>query len=322
MDKIIECVANFSDGASESYREVLENAVTIGNQSKFLHLENNQQAGRSVITFAGSPEGVLKAALGLAEEVFSRIDMRQQIGEHPRIGALDVCPFVPILNSTIEECDQIAGEFAELVSKKYDLPVYLYRDSARTELRKSLARIRKGGYQGLEEKLQLPEWQPDFGPSEFNARLGATIVGARPILIAWNFSLEGADLALCKTVAKSVRSKFDTVRAIGWTMKEEFGLNQISCNFEDFLETSPKDCLDYIESIIQNKTAEVIASEVIGLVPARAIADELPRGLEFSYDILSRIESSAQRLKVKDYSENMILEKKMASLVNKTSQIL
>ncbi len=322
MDKIIECVANFSDGSSESYKEALESAVTVENQSKFLHLENNHQAGRSVITFAGTPQGVLEAALRLAEEIFSRIDMQEQKGEHPRIGALDVCPFVPIFNSTIEECDKIAKEFAEGVSDKYSLPVFLYRESARNGQRKSLAQIRKGGYEGLENKLQLPEWKPDYGDGNFNPKLGATIVGARPILVAWNFSLENAELALCKSIAIEIRNKFETVRAIGWTMKEEFGLNQISCNFEDFNQTSPLDCLEFIESIIQNEGAEFASSEVIGLVPARAIAGDLQSGSRLGQDAFSLISSCAKRLKVKDYSENMILEKKMACLGNKASQVI
>jgi len=307
MDKIVECVANFSDGQSAKYAEQLKLAVT-GSESAFLHLESNRQAGRSVITFAGSPDGVLVSALKLAELLFSKIDMSKQSGEHPRIGALDVCPFVPLYNSTIEECDLIARRFGKEIAGKYNLPVYLYRDSAKTPARKLLANIRKGGYENLANKLELEEWKPDFGSSSFNSKLGATVVGARPILLAWNFSIEGVSVSRCKYIAKVIREKFDSVRAIGW--------------FEDFSETSPIECMHLIHKSLENDRVESIHSEVIGLIPARAIALNLVEGGELDNEACSLITKNAEVLKIQRFDLAMLIEKQLTGLLGKSGQLL
>jgi len=308
MDKIIECVANFSDGRSEKYSEELKTAVN-SDGSAFLHLESNEQAGRSVITFAGSPEGVLNSALKLAELVFSKVDMTKQSGEHPRIGALDVCPFVPLYGASIEDCDRVANKFGQLVAEKYNLPVFLYRESARQANRQSLAEIRKGQYENFESKINLPEWNPDFGEASFNSQLGGMVTGARPVLVAWNYSLAKASLKTCKTLARKVRTSFKTVRTIGWSMETELGLNQISCNFEDFSLDSPGRVFKFISDFETAYGFKIVGSEIIGLIPSRALATDLIPGRPFRVEHEQLVESNWCSLQCGQFAPERLIEK-------------
>lgn len=269
--KLIEVVANFSEGRDEEKIHKISRSFESHKKVKILNIDSSPDANRTVLTFAAEPEYILGATLDFAERVFSEIDMSQHKGVHPRIGALDVCPFVPLVNSSIEECRTLAESFAKEVASRLQMPVYLYKESAKFAERKILSNIRKGEYEGLKEKLKNPSWKPDYGPDVFNPRLGAIITGAREILIAWNICLEGNDVDLAKKIAKILRHEFKGLRAIGWSMEGEHGCSQISCNVENYKITPLFKIYERASEIAKGNGSMVSGSELIGLAPHEAL---------------------------------------------------
>ncbi|MCP9234892.1 glutamate formimidoyltransferase [Lewinella sp. JB7] len=274
---LIECVANVSEGRKLSVLDRMSRAINEVEHCHLLHRDVGHGAHRTVFTFAGPPEAVYEAAFHLYRVAEEDIDMRQHRGAHPRSGAVDVCPFVPVANISLEEVAAGTRELANRIGERFGLPVYLYESSASKPHRSSLAAVRRGEYEGLTEKLSHPDWQPDFGPALPHPSLGATIMGARPFLIAWNINLAPeATLAQAKQLAARLRGSggggrpglFPGLRAIGWYI-EEYGCCQISCNVVDAERVS----LTRVYLTATNLAAEmgisVTGSELIGLVPAR-----------------------------------------------------
>jgi len=286
--KILECVPNFSEG--RDYRIIEKITLEIQNIKgvKLLHIDMGATANRTVVTFAGDPEAVIEAAFKSIRCASRLIDMRKHTGAHPRIGATDVCPLVPLKNMIMDE----AVEYSHVLGKKIGeigIPVYLYENSASTQDRKNLAVIRRGEYEGLIRKQSLPEWRPDFGPNTFNAKSGATVIGARDLLVAYNVNLETKDVAIANQIAKIIREsgylssshsgqpkripgKLKAVRAIGWYI-DEYGKAQVSTNLTNITITPLHSV--FVE-VFKNALAlgtKVTGSEIIGMVPKIAMVE-------------------------------------------------
>lgn len=189
MKKIVECVPNFSEGNDSKIIEAIANAVRQTPGAKLLDVDPGQSTNRTVYTFVGDPDSVLEAALNAAKAAKPLIDMRKHSGEHPRMGALDVCPFIPIRNVTVEECVELSKRFGARLAQEVEVPVFLYGEAATLAYRKTMPQIRSGEYEGLEEKLKEEKWQPDFGSSTFVPSWGGTVTGVRKFLIAYNINM-------------------------------------------------------------------------------------------------------------------------------------
>ncbi|MCD6132489.1 MAG: glutamate formimidoyltransferase [Candidatus Hydrothermae bacterium] len=289
MKKIVECVPNFSEGRNMNVINAIAKEIEETEGVKLLDVDPGAATNRTVITFAGTPEGVKKAAFKAIKKAAELIDMRKHKGEHPRIGAADVVPFVPVSGVTMEECVQIAHEVAKRVAEELKIPVYLYEEAATKPERRDLANIRKGEYEGLSEKLKDPEWRPDYGEPVFNPQSGATVIGAREFLIAYNVNLNTRDKKLAHKIAKVIREKgykakddqgnkiqvpgkLKKVKAIGWYI-EEYGIAQVSINLTNYKITPLWKVFEACEEEAQKLGLRVTGSEIVGLIPKKALLD-------------------------------------------------
>ena len=278
--KVIECVPNFSEGRDHQVIEAITKSIQSIPGCTLLHVDPGVDTNRTVYTFVGSPTSVIEAALAASKVARANIDMRKQSGEHPRIGALDVCPFIPVKNVTMEECVKYSKEFGLRLSTELEVPVYLYEQSQQREYRRELADIRKGEYEGLADKLVKPGWKPDFGPVSFVPEWGATVCGARKYLIAYNVNLlatkeQAHRIAL--NIRESGRSPnerglFDKVRAIGWWLEDK-KLAQISINLGDWEVTNFHTVFEECKRQARALKLSVMGSELIGLVPLSALLE-------------------------------------------------
>ncbi len=289
MNKIVECVPNFSEGRNPAVIKAITDEIKNVENVVLLDVDPGQAANRTVVTFAGEPEAVKEAAFRAIKKAIELIDMTRHKGEHPRLGAVDVVPFVPVKNITMEEVVKLSNEVAERVAKELNVPVYMYEYSATKPERKSLADIRKGEYEGLPEKLKDPEWKPDYGEPVFNPKSGAMVIGARDFLIAYNINLNTKDRKLAHKIAKEirekgklvkqedgtkvrVRGKLKHVRAIGWYI-DEYGIAQISINLTNYKETPLWKVFETAEEEAEKLGLRVTGSEIVGLVPLDALLD-------------------------------------------------
>jgi len=277
---LVECVPNISEGRDASIIDAIAKAISSTPGAFLLGVDSNADANRTVYTFAGEPEAVLGAALASARVAFARIDMMRHRGAHPRLGALDVCPFVPLSGASIGDCIALARRFGEALASELGLPVYLYEKAATRPERASLAAIRAGEYEGLPEKLARPEWKPDFGPASFVPSWGATVAGAREFLIAYNVNLgPSGDAAVARDIAAAVRESgcptkktglLKSVRAIGWYM-EAYGCAQVSMNLLDYRVTPIHAAYEAVKAEAEKRGLRAAGSEIIGLTPLDAI---------------------------------------------------
>lgn len=282
---LIECIPNFSEGRNEQIIEDLAKAIKAVSGVKLLHRDAGYSANRTVFTFAGEPEAVFEAAFQAILVAHKKIDMRKQKGTHPRIGACDVCPFVPIQGISREELIPLQKKFAERVHQELKIPVFLYEDSASAEERKNLAFHRRGEYEALHSRMEMGKSVPDYG-MEFNPRFGALVTGVRPFLIAYNINLYSKDLSIAKSIASEIRESgktewikgkkrhspglFPKVKAIGWYIPE-FDCCQVSINITDY-EISPMHLVfETCKSLAKKYEVELNGSELIGLVPQNAL---------------------------------------------------
>jgi len=292
--KIIECVPNFSEGVNTETFEAIKNALTLIENVKLLSLEPDKDYNRVVVTLVGDDVGIVNGAVAVSKAAAKYIDMRNHKGEHPRLGAIDVVPFIPVKDVTTEECVKLAEKYGEIISKELNVPVYLYEDAARKAERKNLSDIRKGEYEGLEEKLNNPDWFPDFGTSEFNPKLGAIVTGARFFLVAYNVNIKSTDVKHAKKIAEilreSGRPKRDpngtVIKVDGKTIKEpgrlkcfkgmgasleKYNLTQVSINLTNYNITPMHVAFEEVKKEAQRLGVEVTGSEIVGLVPLEAI---------------------------------------------------
>ena len=266
--RLLECVPNISEGRDQDKIASIAEEVRKHRGVKLLDCSSDKDHHRSVYTFIGEPEAVKEAAFSLTMKALDLIDMREHKGGHPRLGAVDVIPFVPIQGLEMGEVVQIAREFGKGLGKR-GIPVFYYEEAATRPERKDLPSIRKGEYEGLAEKMKDPQWKPDEGPDRFNPKFGATVVGARFPLVAYNINLRTKDLPLAKEIARKIRFKdggFPHVRAMGVDLKER-GMVQVSMNLTDYRVTSIPKVYDFIKEEALRKGIEIEGSEIVGLIP-------------------------------------------------------
>jgi glutamate formiminotransferase/formiminotetrahydrofolate cyclodeaminase len=272
--KIVECIPNISEGRDlEKIKAISEEAENTPG-AYLLDVYSGASTNRSVITLAGEPHSIKEAIFRIFKKTSELIDMTKHKGVHPRIGALDVCPFIPVEEITMEECVDISKNVGEKVAEKLGVPIYLYGESAREERRKDLSNIRKGGYEGLKEKIKNPEWKPDFGEAEFNEKSGASVIGARDFLIAFNINLNTKDKALASRIARRIRksSILEGIKAIGWYI-EELSCAQVSTNVMNFRIISLHVLFEEIKKEAERLCVEVTGSELVGLIPEEALLE-------------------------------------------------
>jgi len=285
--KIVECIPNISEGKDMEKIKAITNEAKSTKGVYLLDVYTGDSTNRTVLTLAGNPDAIKKAIYKIFEKTSELIDMRKHRGVHPRIGAVDVCPFIPVRDMTMEECIDIARDVGKKVAEELSIPIYLYGESATSEKRKNLSNIRKGEYEGLKEKLKNPEWKPDFGEAKFNEKSGASIIGARDFLIAFNINLNTKEKKIANVIAEKIRESgtikidnngnkvrvpgtFIEVKAIGWYI-EEFGCAQVSTNLIDFRKTPLHRLFEEVKKEAKKLCVEVTGSELVGLVPEEAL---------------------------------------------------
>ncbi len=294
MDQLIECVPNFSEGRDSAIIQQIANAIKAVPGVQLLHVDPGMAANRTVMTFVGTPKAVVEAAFQAVKTAADLIDMRTQHGEHPRMGATDVCPLIPISNVSMEEMIVYARQLAERIGRELNISIYCYEFAAQSEERRSLANCRSGEYEGMREKLKSPGWKPDFGPKKLNEKAGVTAVSARNFLIAYNVNLNTSSVGLANSIAAEVREsgrvlragndplgpvlrgqdgkvlrvagKLKKLRAIGWYIRE-YGKAQVSMNLIDKSVTPIHAAFDAVREAAAHYGVEVTGSELIGLIP-------------------------------------------------------
>ncbi|HKZ49300.1 MAG TPA: glutamate formimidoyltransferase [Thermoplasmata archaeon] len=283
MRRLVECVPNFSEGRRREVVDAIAAAIAAVPGVRVLDREMDAAHNRCVITFVGEPEPIGEAAFQGARKAVELIDMEQHHGEHPRVGALDVLPFVPVSGVTLAECVQIAQSVGKRLGTELQIPVYFYESAATRPDRKALPDVRKGEYEGLKREIETnPDRKPDAGPAKMHPTAGASIVGARPPLIAYNVNLATTDLALAKRIAKAIRERdggLPAVRALGMELKDR-GQVQVSINLVDFTRTGMHAAFEAVRREAEKAGVQVAGSEIVGLVPLAAVADVTARALQ------------------------------------------
>jgi glutamate formiminotransferase len=295
MRTIVECVPNFSEGRNHATITALRDAISAVPNVKFISAEPDADYNRCVVTFVGEPSSVVEAAFAATKKAAELIDMRQHSGGHPRLGATDVVPFVPVSGIAMAECVRLAQSYGKRVGEELGIPVYLYEAAATRPERANLATIRKGGYEALPDKLRDPKWQPDYGPAEFNARSGATVTGARMFLIAYNVNLDTNDVKIAQEIAYRIRESgrikkdnkgnpvldahgkkvtipgtLRAVKAMG-VLLDAHNIAQVSMNLVNFHETPPHVAYEEVRAQAKTLGVNVTGSEIVGLTPKEAL---------------------------------------------------
>lgn len=297
---LIECVPNFSEGVDLGIIKQITDQIELVDGVMLLDVDPGKATNRTVVTFVGQPDAVIEAAFMAIKKASELIDMGKHKGEHPRMGATDVCPLIPVSGITMEETVLYAQKLGKRVGEELEIPVYLYESAQPNKLRNNLSVIRAGEYEGFFDKIKLPEWKPDFGPAKFNAKCGATVIGARDFLIAYNVNLNTKSVRLANSVAFDVREAgrvkregdkvtgkvlkdadgndiripgtLKAVKAIGWFI-EEYNVAQISMNLTNYKTTSVHQAFDEVCRSAQSRGIRVTGSELVGLIPLSAMLD-------------------------------------------------
>lgn len=294
--KLVECVPNFSEGRR---KEVIDSIVgeAKSRNVKVLDIESDADHNRSVLTFVGEPEAVKEAALAVSAKAIELIDLTKHQGQHPRMGAVDVIPFVPISDVTMAECVQLAKEFANDFALRFKVPVFLYEEAATRPDRRNLADVRKGEFEGLRDEIgKNPDKKPDFGPNAIHPTAGATAIGARQILIAYNVNLATNNLDVAKKIAKQVRERdggLSAVKALGFDLKDR-GIVQVSMNMVDYKASQLFKAFELTKALAQQQGVGVLESEIVGLVPMEALTN----AAEFY-------------LRLRNFNKNQIIERRL-----------
>ena len=296
MNKIIECVPNFSEGRNKQIVEKITDAFRAKNGVKLLDYSSDTDHNRSVITVAGEPEALKETVLDAVGIAVELINLNNHSGQHPRMGAVDVIPFIPIKNVTMDEAIALSREVGKTIGEKYNLPVFLYEQSATAPHRENLAMVRKGEFEGMKEKMLSPEWKPDFGPKQPHPTAGAVAVGARMPLVAYNVNLGTSDIEIATAIAKKVRHIGGGLRfckAMGVEL-ENRNITQVSMNLTDYTKTSIYRAHEMVRMEAKRYGVSVLGGEVIGLVPLEALVD-----------------SAAYYLGLENFSVDQVLEAKL-----------
>ena len=274
-NQIVECIPNFSEGRDLTKIEKIVKPFKNKKGVKLLGYERDEDYNRLVVTVIGEPDSVKCAVIEAMGEAIKVIDMRKHKGQHPRMGAIDVVPFVPIKSFTIEEAVFLSKEVAKIASEKYKLPIFLYEKSAAFPNRENLSKIRKGEFEGMLEKIKQPEWKPDYGPAEIHPTAGVTAVGARVPLIAYNINLGTNNLEIANNIARSIRHINGGLRyckAMGVELKER-GIVQVSINMTDYSKTPLYRAFELVKIEAKRYGVNIIGSEIVGFSPMEALVD-------------------------------------------------
>ncbi|MDR2816981.1 MAG: glutamate formimidoyltransferase [Proteiniphilum sp.] len=296
MDKIMECVPNFSEGHDKRKIEEIADVFRGKEGVKLLDYSGDADHNRSVITVVGEPEALKNAVIEAIGKAVELIDLTQHHGQHPRMGAVDVVPFIPVKNVTMEEAVALSKEVAKTVGERFGIPVYLYEKSASAIHRENLSAVRKGEFEGLADKMKQPEWTPDFGPSEPHPTAGAVAIGARTPLVAYNVNLGTNNLEIAVAISKKVRHTGGGLRfckAMGIAL-EDRGVTQVSMNLTDYTQTAIYQAHELVRIEAQRYGVPVVGAEVIGLVPVEAL-----------------VETAAYYLGLENFSVNQVLEARL-----------
>jgi len=272
---VIECIPNFSEGRNAVVLSALQDAIKNISGVSLLDIHTDTDHNRSVFTIAGSPKAIEEAAFRLTESAVRHIDLTKHHGQHPRMGAVDVMPFVPIKNATMADCVALAKRVGERIAGELSLPVFLYEEAAMDPGRKNLADIRRGGFEGMAKKLCQPEWKPDFGGCTPHPTAGVVAVGARKPLIAFNINLDTPDIDIANAIAKAVRGSSGGLaycKALGMFLKER-NIAQVSMNLVDYENTPIYRVFEMVRMEAARYGVKIIGSELVGLAPAKALMD-------------------------------------------------
>jgi glutamate formiminotransferase len=295
---IVECVPNISEGRRKDVVDDLVAAVAGVPGARLLGVSSDTSHNRSVISLAGQPAALEAAILRLFERAVSRIDLRVHTGEHPRIGAVDVVPFVPIQDATMPDCVALSRRVGAAVAHRFAIPVFLYEEAASRPARRNLENIRRGGFEGLAARMASPEWKPDFGPDAPHPSAGASVIGARAPLIAFNINLATNRLDVAKSIARTIRFSsggFPYVKAMGVRLHDR-GIVQVSMNLTNYEQTPMVAVFDAVKNEAARHGVEILESEIVGLVPAAALAGTGPDYLQLT-----------------GFTDDQVLEKKLVS---------
>lgn len=296
MNKIVECVPNFSEGRDRQKVEKIADLFRGRENVKLLDYSSDADHNRSVVTVVGEPEALKTAVIEAIGKAVELIDLQRHQGQHPRMGAADVVPFIPIKNVTMNEAVALSKEVAEAVAERYNLPVYLYEKSASASHRENLANVRRGEFEGLVEKMKKQEWKPDFGPTEPHPTAGAVAIGARMPLVAYNVNLGTNNLEIAEAISRKVRHIGGGLRfckAMGVALHDR-GITQVSMNLTDYTKTAIYRAHEMVRMEAKRYGVPVVGGEVIGLVPMEALID-----------------SAAYYLGLENFSVNQVLETKL-----------
>lgn len=296
MNKIVECVPNFSEGRDRQKVEKIADLFRGRENVKLLDYSSDADHNRSVVTVVGEPEALKTAVIEAIGKAVELIDLQRHQGQHPRMGAADVVPFIPIKNVTMDEVVALSKEVAEAVAERYNLPVYLYEKSASASHRENLANVRRGEFEGLVEKMKKQEWKPDFGPTEPHPTAGAVAIGARMPLVAYNVNLGTNNLEIAEAISRKVRHIGGGLRfckAMGVALHDR-GITQVSMNLTDYTKTAIYRAHEMVRMEAKRYGVPVVGGEVIGLVPMEALID-----------------SAAYYLGLENFSVNQVLETKL-----------
>jgi glutamate formiminotransferase len=294
---LIECIPNISEGRRQDVLDACAAAIR-ATGAKLLDVKPDASHNRTVYTFAGDRDAVKAAALALFAEALSAIDLRKHAGEHPRLGAVDVVPFVPIEGVTMADCVALAREVAGEVARRHDLPVYLYEEAASAPARRNLEDIRRGEFEGLAAKMQQADWKPDFGPAQPHPSAGASVIGARMPLIAYNINLATNRLDVARKIAAAIRQSsggLRFVKAMGVELADR-GIVQVSINLTNYEKTPVFRVFELVKREAARYGVAVLESEIIGLIPSAALSA-----------------SAAWYLQIDTFSEDQVLENKLRS---------
>ncbi|MFN2447734.1 MAG: glutamate formimidoyltransferase [Vicinamibacterales bacterium] len=296
---IIECIPNISEGRRAAVVADAADAVRAVSGVRLLDQQSDPSHNRSVLTFAGDTGAVREAVLALFEQVLPAIDLRSHTGEHPRVGAIDVVPFVPIEGVTMAECVALAKEVAAAVAERFEVPVFLYEEASSHPSRRNLEDIRRGEFEGLPAKLADPAWRPDYGPARPHPTAGATVIGARMPLIAYNINLATNRVDVAKKIAAGIRMSsggFRFVKAMGLTLDER-DIVQVSMNLTNYEKTPIFRVFETVKREAARYGVQVLESEIVGLIPANAL-----------------LEAAAYYLQLEGFSGEQVLENRLRAL--------
>lgn len=291
LKKIIESVPNISEARREDVLRRIVDSIREIPEARILDVKPDQDHNRTVLSLAGSPEGLKQMLLKLYDVCVREIDLREHKGEHPRAGAVDVTPFIPIKNSTMEECAELARELGKEVAERFKIPVYLYEFAASGEARRDLAIIRKGEFEGFSEKIKKPEWKPDFGPDTVHPSAGVTVIGARMPLIAFNVNLATSDIQIANKISKAIRHSnggLRYVKAMG-VMLQDRNIVQVSMNLTDYKKTPVFRAVELVRREAARYGVNVVGTELIGLIPAEALFETADYYLQMENFQLSQV---------------------------------